>query len=275
MNCVPSTQPKSPASVILATLLAVLWLIRPALSESWAGPSDATLHVNDTTDCAIIPLEVLKRLHAAAVDRTFMSADPPYADIELQAEFNGGRKIRRKIVDDATAFEISDTQFEVMSDQPAWDIVWNALGATESEHRPEPLELKLDLDDPVTSTTTTTTPFHKRNGFRGHRAGSRLPWRCDSQHDWIQLPIDFHPRFLRIAQCTRRTCWLHGNYECSPKRMSVQLLQRHIDGGCVDAANLKQYGFGAAMAESWRWVQADVSVYCECARRKTYSGFPY
>lgn len=260
-----SIRRKSSASVILATLLAIVWLARPAHSE----PVDANNEVHHRNDCAAIPLEVLKRLHAAAMDHTYMSADPPYADTELPgADFKRGRKIRRTIHDDPTAFEHSDAHFDVVSELPAWDIVWNTLSAGEMRYRREPLELKLDLDDPATS-----TPLPKRNGFRGRRPSDRVPWRCESQHEWIRLSMDFYPRFLRTVQCTRRTCWLHGNYECTARRASVQLLQRHMGGGCADAANLRQYGFTGATAEQWRWVQAEVNFYCECAKRK--GGLPF
>lgn len=264
-----STGRKPSASVIFATLLTVSWLAQPAHSE----PTDANNevhHNNSSSDCAIIPLEVLKRLHAAAMDHTYMSADLPYADTELpDAGFKGGRKIRRTIHHDPTAFETSDAHFEVVSELPAWDIVWNMLNAGEMRYRREPIELKLDLDDPP----SPSTPSPKSNGFRGRWPSDRVPWRCESQYEWMRLPMDFYPRFLRSVQCTRRTCWLHGNYECTARRASVQLLQRHIGGGCADAANLRQYGFGGATAEQWRWVQAEVNVYCECAKRK--GGLPF
>lgn len=271
MNCAPSIQQKIIITVIHVISLASMCSTQPAYSVSSGdlaneNVSKAMPYEIDTSRCEEIPLEVLKRIHGSAMDLTHMSADAPFADIGTSSDYGGGRKIRRKTHYDPAIFEIDEAHFEVLSNQPAWDAAWLTFGAAEAKHRQlldeEPLELKLDLGDPSTS-----APIAKRSGFSSRQNINRTPWRCETRRHWIRLPADFYPRHLRNVQCTSRTCW-HDNYECSPKRVAVQILQRNLSGGCADATNLKQYGFTAETAEAWRWVRVSVSFYCECAKRK-------
>lgn len=216
------------------------------------------------TDCKYVPLFILKRLHGSAMDLKYMSADSPYGHTEESAPFNGGIKIRRAVREKPTLFHVQDIHFELLSNEPAWNYEWSAHGGKRRlQCDREPLELKrMDLTD-----QTTSAPVTPRNGFRGHGTVDTAPWRCETRRKWLQLPIEYYPRYLRSVQCSRPSCW-YGNYECKARRMTVYVLQRQLAGGCADATKLQKHGFTDNRAEIWRWVKADINYYCECVKSK-------
>lgn len=254
-----------------------IWLARPAGCEpnhpemdgNVTRPAQSTFQpllaypTLNGTDCNYVPLLILKRLHGSAMDLKYMSADSPYGHTEESAPFNGGIKIRRAAREKPAVFRVQDIHFELLSNEPAWNYEWNAFAAQRRlQCDREPIELKLDLDDP-----TTSAPVTPRNGFRGRDSTDTAPWRCETRRKWLQLPIEYYPRYLRSVQCSRPSCW-YGNYECMARRMTVYVLQRQLEGGCADATKLKKHGFTEDRAEIWRWVKADINFYCECVKSK-------
>lgn len=245
------------------------------------------------TECQLIPHKILKLLHKPAFNRNYMSVDSPFT--LPGADLPGGIKVRRKIPVQPTTFEMSESNFELLSNEPAWNVEWSSIA--EGEDPPmlrlkrdlRPLEVKLSKDDSDADSdddaeydkseeSDGSTPMP--NGYQAgtvftddwddetethtERKRTDPPWRCQMRRKWIELSKDYYPRYIRSVQCTKPKCW-YGNFGCVAKKMSVRILQRYL-GNCADASSLKQLGFGSTNAEVWRWVKVDINFFCECAQ---------
>lgn len=279
----------SQRSITMAIYIMICMAIRSMEHVYAATTSSKTVAANNT-ECQTIPLMILKQLHKPAFNRNYMSADSPFT-VKPRADLSGGIKVRRKTEEQPAMFEMNDGNFQLLSNEPAWNVDWSSIAGSDEptkQHRKRdlrPIEVKLNADDSPDDADREKSEESDENESvaDGQHQGadwsdnwndetdtfaqkkrSDPPWRCETRRKWIELSRDYYPRYLRSVQCTKPKCW-YGNYGCVAKKMSVRILQRH-SGDCTDAANLKQLGFGSRNAELWRWVKVDINFFCECAQ---------
>lgn len=216
----------------------------------------------NSTNCQKVPLFMLKRIQVPAYDSSYMRVDSPYDAEPSETEYYGGTKVRRKVAQKPEVFEMQDSNFQVLSDEPAWNVDFSSIQESKQRRRRDLRPIEPDATDP------------KFSGANDENSRKQLgaPWECETHQRWIELSSDYYPRYLRSIQCRKSRCW-YGDYQCGAKKYSVHILQRH-SVACVDATNLKRGGFGSERAEMWRWVKVDINFFCECSHPGN-SRFPF
>lgn len=239
--------------------------------------------------CSRLPATVLTDVLGAAYNARYMSIDSPVAasqndatdaaDVETEESYNRyavNALERRRGANSYRPFYVDDTYVSEISDQPAWEVKHvTTVGAASSAAAATRRKRQLDsgVDD-----FSADADINVANGTRPGRAirmdvrkiaapppGER-PWKCEAKIKWLDLGIDYFPRYLRTVECTKQFCW-YGHYECRPRSFTVKILRRR-NGECVSTERLHKIGVDGMpgeLRELWVWEERAVNFCCDCA----------
>ncbi len=100
-----------------------------------------------------------------------------------------------------------------------------------------------------------------------------LPWKCESQLEWMDLGPDHFPRYLRSVRCTSDRCW-YGFYYCRPRAFTVKVLKRLADKctemwkrdeGAEDIPFHVLDADGPVFRQPWAFEEVGVNFCCDCS----------
>lgn len=228
------------------------------------------MSVSRKQNCEQLPLKVLKRLHGPAFDSRYMSISEPkmVEDNIMMDDTESSDRTRR--ADHRPAFYISEEHTITLSDEPAWNIQWDAFdsqlqpGQIRKKRSPVPIGVDVNMQN----TDQVVEAQIQRIKRHGTSNGLFDEIKCQKRVKWINLGPDYHPSHLRTIECTKPTCF-YKHAKCKPRHFSVRILQRRR-GACADASSLKTYGFNGTQAEVWEWIEVAVNFCCDCVAPKNF-----
>ncbi|XP_018328229.1 protein trunk [Agrilus planipennis] len=191
--------------------------------------------------CQEIPKIVLAHVLGSAFNPRYMSINIPFIDNNKYIDDSNKRKVNAYLPfyvgDDLVTEDKSD-------DVPAWNVDFGV----ENLHRSDLLS----------------------GTVRKKRVANIKPggphWKCESEVKWIDLGVDYFPRFLRTVECTTSDCW-YGRYKCRPRAFTVRLLKRRSDKCDESEISYKSgvSGLPDELRELWVWEERAVNFCCDCA----------
>lgn len=221
-------------------------------------------------NCEKLPLKVLKRLHGPAFDSRYMSISEPDVEDNIMDDTENTDRTRR--ADHRPAFYITEDHTVTLSDEPAWDIEWDAFDtrrkSTYSRKKRSPVPIGVDLNPKEVVPDADQLVGMLRKKRQLSNSGIFNEMKCEKRVKWIHLGPDYHPSHLRTIECTKPTCF-YSHAKCKPRHFAVRILQRRR-GACADASSLKTYGFTGKQAEVWEWIEVAVSFCCDCIAPNNY-----
>lgn len=178
-----------------------------------------------------------------------MSIEPPKPDDGDDDNAAGKRDAQ-----DFKPFYVDDTYAMELSDKPAWEVLH--LSELEKANN------KKQLDDAnVTRVQRSNT---RKRSEEPSQQKSKRPWECEAKIKWLDLGLDYYPRFLRTVECTRHSCF-YGHFTCKPRSFTVKILRRKR-GECVQTKNnIGIDGLHGDLKELWIWEERAVNFCCDCS----------
>ncbi|XP_033150573.1 protein trunk [Drosophila busckii] len=92
------------------------------------------------------------------------------------------------------------------------------------------------------------------------------PWECSAVINWIDLGINYFPRYIRTIECVAKKCW-YGHFKCKPKSFTIKVLRRK-PGSCIHVSEklvlITSDKFLNEYAQLWIWEEIAVNFCCEC-----------
>ncbi|KAH8263204.1 hypothetical protein KR044_005808, partial [Drosophila immigrans] len=114
--------------------------------------------------------------------------------------------------------------------------------------------------------------IHVRNVFEGgsgpgkHEMFKTRPWECSSIINWIDLGLNYFPRYIRSIECIAKKCW-YGHFKCKPKSFTIKVLRRK-PGSCIHVSDklilITSDEFTNDYTQLWIWEEIAVNFCCEC-----------
>ncbi|XP_060651034.1 protein trunk [Drosophila sulfurigaster albostrigata] len=110
-----------------------------------------------------------------------------------------------------------------------------------------------------------------RNVFEGggpgkHEMFKTRPWECSSIINWIDLGLNYFPRYIRSIECIAKKCW-YGHFKCKPKSFTIKVLRRK-PGSCIHVSDklilITSDEFINDYTQLWIWEEIAVNFCCEC-----------
>lgn len=197
---------------------------------SW---TTAYLILEEKGDCTQLSEEELAKILGPAFNPRYMSVHIPNV-IPIKTTNELEEKIQKRKHMDLRVY-LEEDYVHVISEQPAW----------EYQH--------------VTSEDLKIT----ENGRRKKR--EILQWQCKEEWEWIDLGVDYFPRYIQSAKCCQKKCWF-GHYTCQPKAFSVKLLRRRRSK-CTWASSGSTIGVAGMPPELralWVWEERAINFCCAC-----------
>lgn len=179
-----------------------------------------------------------------------VSEPPP---VELQPKNQAGKRYAQNF----KPFYVDDTYAMEISDEPAWEV--KHLSELEKENN------KRIADEQNSNSTRSKRASNRRRvDDSNQERQERNPWECEAIEKWLDLGIDYYPRYLRTVECTRSSCW-YGHFTCKPRSFTVKLLRRRR-GECVQTKNkIGIVGLHGDLKEKWIWEERAVNFCCDCS----------
>lgn len=212
-------------------------------------------------NCEKLPLKVLKRLHGPAFDPRYMSISEP-KNVEYNDKLDDTDANRNKRGDQRPAFYITEEHTISLSDQPAWNVEWDAIEPAKSRQKRSPIPIGVNAADLQEIPDVDQVAGSLRKKRQLSDSGLFKEMKCEKRVKWIHLGPDYHPSHLRTIECTKPTCF-YSHAKCKPRHFAVRILQRRR-GACADASSLKTDGFSGKRAEVWEWIEVTVNFCCDC-----------
>lgn len=210
------------------------------------------------SDCSNLPKSVLTEVLGSAFNSRYMSIEEPkYITKDINDELQDSGSKRES--EDYRPFYVDDTYSSEISHKPAWEV----KHVTVQEDRVK-RSLEIDKNDQELNIERDKRALTRRVMSK-FKNGER-PWECEAKIKWIDLGIDYFPRFLRTVECTKHDCW-YGHYTCKPRSFTVKILRRRA-GECVPAngiRNIGTAGLPVGLKELWVWEERAVNFCCDCS----------
>lgn len=219
--------------------IIVLFLFAKSVKSARIGRSSAGLFHGSGADvdekfgfinsgCHSLETESLAKILGPAYNPRYMSVNPPQ-DASEDATLSD---IKRK-ASAYNEFSVDGDFAQELEDKPAWEMD-HFVGSAASERR------------------------EKR------AANPSRPWECQAVVKWIDLGLDYFPRYLRSVECTKHDCW-YGKFVCKARSFTVKLLRRKR-GKCVYQSGREGVvGLPQELKELWVWEERAVNFCCDCA----------
>lgn len=258
-------------------LILLFWvLIVPRLSKE----TDENSIENIPSDCDNFSVNVLQDLLGPAYNSRYMSIEQPnYNDKHLvtggaNEEIDAASR-KRGTSPKIGSFYVDNTYAVPISNKPAWE---------KGSYLTEPIEENADTMENGKSKRSLADIFdldkilesHIGNAITGRgkdikhamflRKGDiERPWRCEAMVRWIDLGVEYFPRYLRTVECMKNTCW-YGHYECVPRSFTVKILRRK-HGKCMKTIehNFGNIGLPNELKQLWIWEERAVNFCCDCS----------
>lgn len=195
--------------------------------------SETLMKTERKVNCTPIPENVLSDLLGASYNQRYMSISKP-VDESASNPYN-----KRKALP-LPSFYVEDTYQQELSNAPVWNVKFIA-------NQTEDVRLK------------RAVPKYKTRD-------KREPWQCDKKIVWMDLGLDYFPRYLRTVECTKHTCF-YGHYRCKPRSFTLRLMRRKA-GLCAQMDQDRKIGVAGLplqLRELWVWEERAVNFCCECA----------
>lgn len=191
--------------------------------------------------CDELTMDDLAGILGPAYNSRYMSVDQPKEEEQVKNNNTYGKRSS----DSLMSFHV-DEDFEHVLDEetPAWKV---------SNH--------LSLGDGTSEAKEKMVTRNKRSA-----RGVVKQWECKSKVKWIDLGVNYFPRYLRSVECLNKYCW-YGHYKCKPRSFTVKLLRRREDK-CVFAkpgTKIGVIGLPHDLRELWVWEERAVNFCCECS----------
>lgn len=184
-----------------------------------------------------------------------MSLDPPLIEEEFESDNAAGKRYQDQ---NFKPFYVDDTYAMELSSEPAWEA--NPLDLESANRKVEvssnATRLKRDY--------SYNQEGRRKNGNNPQQKQQTRPWECEAKIKWLDLGMDYYPRYLRTVECTRHPCF-YGQFTCTPRSFTVKLLRRRR-GECVKSKyNVGTEGIHGDLKELWIWEERAVNFCCDCA----------
>ncbi|CAH1772291.1 unnamed protein product [Owenia fusiformis] len=167
---------------------------------------------------------------------------------------------------DRTAAQLIGYEEAAFTDATSVDVDDTSLFTDSVETEPyyTPVEYKRSFKG------TEATMYHNN---RTHREDKRIekrsisalePWQCKMKTEWVKMKKGVFPPYIQTGRCLSTECMGGVMYECVPKKYVIKILKRDPNS-CNPLPNLNS---STTYEESWKISRHDVTVCCECRRKR-------
>ncbi|XP_038104002.1 protein trunk [Culex quinquefasciatus] len=214
--------------------------------------------------CTELPAPVLSDILGPAFNSRYMSIDkPPVLDEEaIRGEGTGKRGGPRGLY---PSFYVEEDHLMELGDDPAW-AVHHVSDTANPVLKPPRLKRRETAFNALLNDMSHESRSSRAYRGRGQAASNARPWECEGKIRWIDLGLEYFPRFLRTVECAKTRCW-YGHYHCRPRSFTVKILRRR-SGECVpggaDQPNVGSEGLPGELRELWVWEERAVNFCCDC-----------
>lgn len=218
--------------------------------------------------CMVLPPTVLSDVLGPAYNSRYMSIENPIEDGADEYEESYSKYVvqfaptAKRKTSSYRPFYVDDNYVSQISDRPAWEVKHSMAQTRDKRDTSDGENLSVYGNE---EKLRTNRNVNSRSGAVLPPKGER-PWKCESQIKWLDLGIDYFPRYLRTVECTKQFCW-YGHYACQPRSFTVKILRRR-NGECVSSENLHNIGvegIPGELRELWIWEERAVNFCCDCA----------
>ncbi|XP_017042798.1 protein trunk [Drosophila ficusphila] len=200
---------------------------------------------DDADYCAELSTQSLSKILGQAFNPRYMSIDPPGESDEKSYQLGYKR----------SSYELpfyADSDVISVSHFPAWETNHFALVEKKTSLRSKSLR--------------TRSAFMDRVGHPRVEGFKQRPWECSSRINWIDLGLNYFPRYIRSIECIARKCW-YDHYNCKPKSFTIKVLRRKT-GSCIRINDklilITAEKFENDYTQLWIWEEIAVNFCCEC-----------
>ncbi|XP_034669594.1 protein trunk [Drosophila subobscura] len=201
---------------------------------------------NQEDYCAELSTQSLSRILGQAFNPRYMSIEPP----------GGSHDENHNLGYKRSSYDIpfyADRDVVSLGNFPAWETDHFAyFGKREETIKGRKIRIR--------SAAVERGGSPKTDVFK-HR-----PWECSSQINWIDLGLNYFPRYIRSIECISRKCW-YGHFNCKPKSFTVKVLRRK-SGSCIQINDklvlITAETFKNDYTQLWIWEEIAVNFCCEC-----------
>ncbi|XP_055523375.1 protein trunk [Wyeomyia smithii] len=215
--------------------------------------------------CVQLPEPILSDILGPAFNSRYMSIEKPpvMEDEPINGEGgNGKRGITRGLY---PSFYVDEDHLEEVGNDPAWAV-------NHAKDTANPV-LKAPRGKRDAFISLLNDMSHESRSGRSYRGRGQIknqfssrPWECEGKIRWLDLGVEYFPRYLRTVECAKSRCW-YGHYQCVPRSFTVKILRRRT-GECVSSGQLKNIGvegLPGELRELWVWEERAVNFCCDCA----------
>jgi len=201
---------------------------------------------DDADYCAELSTQSLAKILGQAFNPRYMSIDPPGEPEEKSYQLGYKR----------SSYELpfyADSEAISVSHFPAWETNHFALVEKKEPARSKSLRTRSAFMDRVGH-------YPRIDGFK------QRPWECSSRINWIDLGLNYFPRYIRSIECIARKCW-YDHFNCKPKSFTIKVLRRKA-GSCIRINDklilITAEKFENDYTQLWIWEEIAVNFCCEC-----------
>ncbi|XP_075166871.1 trunk [Haematobia irritans] len=199
------------------------------------------INLANTDYCTQLSTKSLAKILGQAFNPRYMSIDPPFLNQDSDSK--------------RSSYEIpfyADNDVVSVGDFPAW----------ETDHINYYEEKKAINDKKV----IRVRDIFKQKSSSNDQLSKTRPWECASKLTWLDLGINYFPRYIRSVECISNSCW-YGHYNCKPKSFTIKVLRRK-HGSCIRINEklllLTSEHFSTDYTELWVWEEVSVNFCCDC-----------
>ncbi|KAH8408154.1 hypothetical protein KR222_002348 [Zaprionus bogoriensis] len=204
--------------------------------------------------CAELSQKSLSMILGQAFNPRYMSIEPPGGG-------GGGGRSKEdsgKFGSKRSSFDIpfyADNDVVSVGNFPAW----------ETDHFL--YYEKKEEDSLKTKSVQTRNVFGEAKGGYGKpELFKTRPWECSSIINWIDLGLNYFPRYIRSIECIAKKCW-YGHFKCKPKSFTIKVLRRK-PGSCIHVSDklifITSDEYTNDYTQLWIWEEIAVNFCCEC-----------
>lgn len=201
--------------------------------------------------CTELSQKSLSMILGQAFNPRYMSIEAPRGSHSKEDSTKYGNK--------RSSFDIpfyADNDVVSLGSLPAWET--NHFAYYEEKNEDESLKKK---------------SIEKRNVFGDSNGGhakpeifKTRPWECSSIINWIDLGLNYFPRYIRSIECIAKKCW-YGHFKCKPKSFTIKVLRRK-PGSCIHVSEklifITSDEYANDYTQLWIWEEIAVNFCCEC-----------
>lgn len=192
--------------------------------------------------CLQLSTKALAKIHGQAFNPRYMSIEPPSSNQEASSK--------------RSSYKIpfyADNDIVSVGDFPAWE-------ADHINYYEEKKESDLKYKNIRIRNIFNERMFVNPDVFKTR------PWECSSKLTWIDLGLQYFPRYIRTVKCISQKCW-YGHFNCKPKSFTIKILKKK-SGSCIRISDkllmLTLEEFSSEYTELWVWEEIAINFCCDC-----------